>query len=61
MIFFFIALVLIIGNIAINMPPPSEMFYEDPPPIFGILVYVFAFALMMLCLLFAVDEIVSLV
>jgi len=61
MILFYIMIILITGHLAYNMPPPSEMFNEDPPPVFGLLVYIFAGSFMMMMILFAVDELMKLV
>ena len=61
MILFYIVIIMINGFLAYNIPPPSEIFNEDPPPIFGILVYICSGSFMMMMILFAVYELMKLV
>lgn len=61
MILFYIVIIMINGFLAYNIPPPSEIFNEDPPPILGILVYICSGSFMMMMILFAVDELMKLV
>lgn len=59
MMFFLFSLIFVIGFIVVNMPPPSEIFEEDPPPVFGLIVYVFANSLLFFCFLLAVEGILE--
>ena len=61
MIAFYIIIIMINAYLAYNIPPPSEIFDEDPPPIFGIVVYISTGTFIMMMILFAVDRLMELV
>lgn len=61
MIVFYIIIIMINAYLAYNIPPPSEIFDEDPPPIFGIVVYISTGTFIMMMILFAVNGLMELV